>query len=492
MKPGFAWLLVGFGALAAHPAMAASMDEPFVFETWSKQELPAFRGSFTVPENRKARDGRSISIKYVRLPATTRTPGPPIVYLAGGPGGSGIEAINYRYRLLTAMRAYGDVIALDQRGTGASNIVPDCHSGEVIPTDHAISERLFSEHFRNALKECLAYWRAQGVDLAGYNTVENALDLEALRRHLGANTLVLLGTSYGSTLALEALRQMPGRISKVVLSSVRGTGQTMKLPARADEYVARLQEALDNASDAKAAYPDIGALMRRVHAKLAHAPVFVNLKSPHGSVRYLLQEHDMQLLAGSLIEDPATAARLLRIYRALDDGVDPELDRIPSRFLPDYLAAPGEPISLGGMSVAVNISSGTTARRRALILRQANTAILGGYLDHLLLAFDGVSPELDLGDALRKNPTSTVPVLVFSGTLDGRTDIEDQREAVTGLQDLTLVTVRNAGHNLLDSPSPEMLDAIRRFMMGLPIQARTISVPLPAFGPAASRSAAAP
>jgi pimeloyl-ACP methyl ester carboxylesterase len=490
MKEIFAWLLVGFGALVAHPAMAGSTDEPFVFETWSKQEIPAFRGSFTVPENRKSQDGRSISIKYVRLPAMTREPGPPIVYLAGGPGGSGIEAINYRYRLLTAMRAYGDVIALDQRGTGASNTIPDCHSDEVIPTDHAISDHLFSEHFRNALKECLAYWRAHGVDLAGYNTVENALDLEALRRHLGANKLVLLGTSYGSTLALEALRQMPDRIAKVVLSSVRGTGQTMKLPARADEYVARLQEAVDSTPEPKAVYPDIAALMRRVHAKLARAPVFVTLKSPHGTVRYLLQEHDMQLLAGALIEDPATAAHLLPIYRALDEGGDPGLDRIPTRFLPDYLATPGEPISLQGMSVAVNISSGMTARRRAMIFKQANTAILGPYLDHLLLAFDGVSPELDLGDALREDPRSRVPVLVFSGTLDGRTDIEDQREAVSGLKALTVVTVRNAGHNLFDSPTPEMLDAIRTFMTGLPIQARTISVALPAFVPAGLRPAA--
>lgn len=468
-------------------------DEPFVFETWSKQKLAAFRGSFTVPENRKAKDSRSISIAYVRLPATTRTPGPPIIYLAGGPGGSGIQAINYRTRLLTAMRAYGDVIALDQRGTGASNIVPECHSTQVMPTDRAISDRLFTEHFRNALRECLVYWRAQGVDLNGYNTVENALDLEALRTHLGADKLVLLGTSYGSTLALEALRQMPDRIERVILSSVRGTGQTMKLPARADEYVARLQQAVDSQPATKTVYPDIAALMRRVHAKLARAPAQVELKSPRGTTaRYLLQEHDMQLLAGSLIADPDTAALLLPIYRALDEGSDPGLDQIPSRFLPDYLAAPGEPISLDGMSVAVNISSGMTARRRVLIFEQANAAILGRYLDHLLLAFDGVAPELDIGDALRENPRSNVPVLMFSGTLDGRTDIADQREAVTGLENVSLITVKNAGHNLFDDPTPQMLDAIRRFMTGLPVHERTISVALPDFAPAPAQDSSSP
>lgn len=192
-------------SLCGHsPALSAPLkgEEKFTFETWSKQEADGYRGSFEVPENRHNKHSRLIPIKYVRFPATGEQPGPPIVYLAGGPGGSGIMAVNYRFDMFMALREYGDVIALDQRGTGASDVLPECRSRQVIPTTIPVSDRSYIEYHRDALRECLAFWRESGVDLAGYNTVENTRDLDALRRHLGAKKIVLWGTSYGSHLAL--------------------------------------------------------------------------------------------------------------------------------------------------------------------------------------------------------------------------------------------------------------------------------------------------
>src|SRR5687767_3258197 len=145
----------------AEPSANAN-EERFVFVTWDKQQVDAFRGSFTVPENRAVAGSRTIPIKYVRLAATGEKAGPPIVYLAGGPGGSGIDAINYRYRMFMAMRKHGDVIALDQRGTGESNVAPGCRSSKIIPLTTAITDRRFAEYYRDALAECLAFWRKEG------------------------------------------------------------------------------------------------------------------------------------------------------------------------------------------------------------------------------------------------------------------------------------------------------------------------------------------
>ncbi|MBB3061525.1 pimeloyl-ACP methyl ester carboxylesterase [Microbulbifer rhizosphaerae] len=97
-----------------------------------------------------------------------------------------------------------------------------------------MSDRRYIEYHRDALRECLAFWRESGVDLAGYNTVENTRDLDALRRHLGAKKIVLWGTSYGSHLALAALKEMEDRVERVVISSAEGLDQTVKLPARTD------------------------------------------------------------------------------------------------------------------------------------------------------------------------------------------------------------------------------------------------------------------
>lgn len=462
---------------------AKTNEERFVFETWDKQQVDAFRGSFTVPENRAVAGSRMIPIKYVRLVATGGKAGPPIVYLAGGPGGSGIEAINYRYKMFMAMRKHGDVIALDQRGTGDSNGVPECRSSKTIPSTTATTDRRFAEYYRDALGECLAFWRHEGVDLAGYNTVQNARDLDALRRHLGAKRIVLWGTSYGSHLALAALKEMRGSIDRVVVSSVEGLNQTFKLPARAEQYLDRLQAAIDTQPEAKAAYPDVKALMRRVHAKLDHEPVHVHLKSRDGSkTDWLLQRRDMQLLAAGLIADPRSVARLLGIYAAIDRGVEPPLEQIPARLLPDHLAGVGQPITLEAMPIAMDMASGMTAHHRRRILDQARTAILGNYLDSALI-FDGMAPELDLGDAFRADPVSSVPVLVLSGTLDGRTLIESQHEAVSRLKNATMITVENAGHNLFDEPAAAIQETIDLFMAGSTVRNGTIKVELPDMAP---------
>src|SRR5262252_8653273 len=76
--------------LAAQPE--ASRFERYVFETRSGERIDSELGRFRVPENRGRRGSRSIELEFVRLKATGAAPGAPIVFLAGGPGSSGIDA----------------------------------------------------------------------------------------------------------------------------------------------------------------------------------------------------------------------------------------------------------------------------------------------------------------------------------------------------------------------------------------------------------------
>lgn len=50
-------------------------------------------GRFTVPANRTSNQGAELTLRYVRFASTASSPGAPIVFLAGGPGDSGIRAI---------------------------------------------------------------------------------------------------------------------------------------------------------------------------------------------------------------------------------------------------------------------------------------------------------------------------------------------------------------------------------------------------------------
>ncbi len=174
----------------------AAQDIPnetsIVFEAQSGEKVDAFEGSLSVPENRAAENSREITLKYVRFPATGNKPGAPIIYLAGGPGGSGIQTAKYnRFPLFMAMREFGDVIAFDQRGTGASNDLPNCTSSEHISKTEPVSDEVYFQTQRDAFAECLEFWGKEGVDIYGYTTRENASDLDDLRKHLGAEKINL-------------------------------------------------------------------------------------------------------------------------------------------------------------------------------------------------------------------------------------------------------------------------------------------------------------
>lgn len=455
------------------PSSAAPNETAITFEAGSGEKVAAMQGSFEVPENRSNAQSRKIPINYVRFPATGENAGPPIVYLAGGPGGSGIRTAKYRrFQLFMMMRQFGDVIALDQRGTGALHTTPNCESSKVLPLDEAMSDTAYYEIHRQAFTECLGIWKEMNVDILGYTTPESVLDLDALRTHLGADKITLWGISYGSHLALAALKQMEDRIHKVIIASAEGLDQTIKMPFRTDAYFSRLQDAINLNDAAREQFPDIKVLMRRVHTKLEKNPIPLTFEKNGESVTLLLQPRDMQQFASSSISDPAYAWQILQIYAALDHGITEPLVPILQRY-----TQPGKPITFPAMSYAMDLASGQSDSRYKQVMRQAQTALLASHLNPTI-HYTGLVANLDLGDEFRKAPQSDVPTLLFSGTLDGRTYIESQREAIAGLSNSTAITVVNAGHNLFMS-SPKVTEIIERFMRDEEIETSEIEAALP-------------
>jgi len=457
-------------------AVEQSVETPIMFETRSGESVAAFEGSFIVPENRTNAASRMLTLKYVRFPATADVDGPPIIYLAGGPGGSGIQtAKRQRFPLFMSMRAFGDVIAFDQRGTGASDDMPRCVSSQIAPDTADLSDAKSIGMQQEAFKECLAFWKSEGIDVHGYTTPESVADLDVLRRHLGAEKITLWGISYGSHLSLAALKEMDDRIDRVIIASAEGLNQTIKLPASTDAYFARLQNAINTQTAAKEMFSDINGLMRHVHAQLEAAPVMLQVPQRDGSVSpFLLQRRDMQQIASAMISDPERAAVLVQLYGAMAAGFTDPVAGLLARF-----HTPNDPISYRPMSVLMDIASGTSKERRALIAEQAKTSLLATYLNQPV-ELEDVDPTLVLNDDFRTKPVSDVPVLLLSGTLDGRTYLDSQREAVSGLRNRQMITVVNAGHNLFMS-SPEVSDTIERFMRGEPLLKDEIVIDLPDF-----------
>jgi pimeloyl-ACP methyl ester carboxylesterase len=454
-------------------------EEPIVFEN-SGVKVDAFAGVIQVPENRSNKDSRLIPLHYLRFPATGKQAGSPIVYLAGGPGGSGISTVSYpgfRFPLFMAMREFGDVIALDQRGTGKSRTAPKCESKQTMPLNEILTDKLVTSRYRKAALECVAFWKQQGVDAMGYTTEQSARDIDQLRQHLQADKISLWGISYGSHLAFASMKLMPKKIDKVVIASAEGLNQTIKMPANTDAYFGRLQQAINQQPKAAAAYPDLEGLIQRVHNKLQSNPIPLKIPVKDGNAQdFLFQRAHMQGLASAMIADPHRAVpMLLQVYTTLDNNVTEMLPSLVQR------AGLNDPsISFDVMSFAMDVASGITDDRLKRFNQQAGSSIVGRMLNFPMPQLNRSIEGLDLGDEFRQYPKNDIPTLLLSGTLDGRTYLESQLEATQGLSNLTKVVVKNAGHNLF-MVSPEVTKTIQQFMRNQKVGKTEIIFELPAF-----------
>lgn len=443
--------------------------EPIAFKLRGGFSIAAEQGSFDVPERRGDAASRKITIRFVRFRSTSSRPGPPIVYLAGGPGGSGIDAARGpRQPIFLALRAAGDVIALDQRGTGLSSAIPPCTAAEPLDPKHGINEASLTTYHRRTLATCMETWRAAGVSIAGYNTLESADDLADLRKVLATPRLQLWGISYGTHLALATMRRHPAILDRVVLASAEGMNQTVKLPDAVDAALGRI---------ARASNTDLLATMRRVLQRLDQVPASLTVGGSGGPIQFTMDSFALRMLAGAIAKNPDGIANLVGIYAAFDTGQEQALaPMIYGMLLKDRLV-------MTGMPELMDLASGISRSRRTTVDRQARTALVGDATNFPMPQLASMAPDLDLGEGFRREVRSAIPTLLFSGDLDPRTPLEEQAVATVGLRRLTRVVVHNGGHDIFEA-DPAIADIIATFLRGLPVTRRSLSLKLPAMGQA--------
>jgi len=463
--------------LAVSNAAAISW-EPIEFKADDGQIVSAQLGRLNVPAHHDDPvTGGTIQLSFVRFPATTDTPGAPIVYLAGGPGGPGIgTARRSRFPLFMALRQFGDVIAFDQRGTGDSERQPPCQADEPFPPSEPFTREHYLPYVLKAAKDCVAWWRGQGVDLDAYDTWESAGDLEALRKALSADKLTLWGISYGTHLAMAAVKRMgDDRIDRLILASAEGLDQTVKLPARWDAYLDRLSALVTADPATAAAFPDLAGALRQVLQRMEAEPVAIEIR-PEGADRAVELELGplaLRYLLSGMGKNPETAVYIPPLVYGVAAGDFRPL----AEWLYPYVYA--RPARFDAMSLAMDIASGISPARLELVEKQAETALIGDVLNFPMPHFVGALDVPVLGDDFRAPLSSRVPTLILTGTLDGRTFVEGQAEVLSQFSNGHQVMVENAGHDLFMA-SPEITTAIETFMRGeTPVD--TIRIPPPQF-----------
>lgn len=464
-------------AISAAPspaATAAATFKPYEFKPGQGPAVAAEWGEFQVPENRSNPKSRTLTLAFVRFKSTNPRPGAPIVYLAGGPGGSGIAAARGpRFSVFMELRKVADVIAFDQRGVSASSPIKGCTAP---PLDLALpaTEAVVVEFYGKAVAQCWDGWKAQGIDIAAYNTLENAADLDDLRRALGAPKINLWGISYGTHLAFATVKRYPNRIDRIALASAEGLDQTVKLPARADLAIGRIGGAIAANPAGQRMMPDLLSTMRRVHARLDRETPAVSFTPPGGQrVEFRFGAFPLQIMAGEMIKNPSGAASLAQVYAAADAG----------QYAP--LAGPVyqilyAPRVIDGMGTAMDFASGVSPARMALVSEQAPKSAIGDTMNFPMPQLRTLIPGIELPASFRNGPRTNRPTLLLSGTLDGRTPVEEQTEAVAGFSKLTHVIVENGGHDLFEA-DPSIGVLIRRFFAGETLSERIVTLAPPRF-----------
>jgi pimeloyl-ACP methyl ester carboxylesterase len=421
----------------------------------------AYCGTFTVFEDRGARNGRQISLWIVVLPAVRPVALDPLVFLAGGPGqGAAQLARQIRAAFRTVQRTR-DIVLVDQRGTGKSNPL-NCRSDAnslremTEPTESGIDR----------LKKCLAGYNA---DVRFYTTNIAMDDLDEVRVHLGYDRINLYGGSYGTRAALVYLRRHGEHVRTMILDGV--APMDMRLPmftARdAQRALDKLLTDCDADSACKRAFPDLSARIRNLLMRLEQSPPTVRIVHPRTGVPedVRVEARVVASLLFSALYSPLTAS----MVPALVDSA--ERNEFQSLFALGLAGeGSGENMSVG-MQLSV-LCSEDAARVTPADVQQASIGTIFGL--HLLssqLKACEIWPRGAVDASYYEPVVSDVPALVLSGDLDPVTPPAWGDAVVKSLKNGRHITAPGTGHGVmatacgqkliqdfLDRGSAELLD----------------------------------
>lgn len=438
----------GAAAQAAAPQAGTLFSHPANIELEDGNVIGVEAGEVFVPENRATNTGKIISIPYYRLRSTAREAAPPVFVIAGGPGESGINDFSQdagSRAMALFYREFADVVVFDQRGAGHSRPRLDCPQRMELPLDRPLTREAHVAEVRRKAVLCRDEWQRSGVDLEAYTTIENAADVDTLRRALGYEKINLIGWSYGTHLSIALMRHYPQAIERAILYGVEGPDHTYDMPSQTLAALSSIAAAAERSATLRASIPPGGlmAALASVEERLTKAPVTATVTRDGRNVAVTIGAFDVQRLArdGAYdLTDLTWPARVMDMHRGdfsqlASSVIDLRSERID-----------------GAMYSMMDCASGITPARRARIQTDAEERsaqqVLGDInLDYFAACDIWNSP--DLGESFRSDLRSNLPVLIFQGTWDISTPYSNAEEVARGLTGAHLVRVEGGTHATL-------------------------------------------
>ncbi len=426
--------------------------EPTLLRTRDGDEQQAELGSIEVPENRNSDNSRLISLKFARL--GNRSKNPPIIFLSGGPGDSGIQWASHGPFLEVFRRVIEthDLILLDQRGCGQSQAKLSVPFPKFVPQNALASEQDYLSFLTDHLVSTADVHRSLGADLNGYTVVQSALDIEDLRIALGVEKVILWGYSYGTHLTQMAVKLLGDHIDRVILCGFEGPNQTFKFPSQIEAQVVRLSERFRN--DGYDFINDMDAAHEWLETPVETE---IALDKANPSQALSVGKFAIQQLAASWIGISNRFYNLPKLYQSLAKHETTEL----VKQLPVYAKNWCKPLTF----YLKDSASGATKDRWNAISKTGDYR-LGNAANFPFPSIGTALQTLDMGDELRAPLTSNLPFFIVTGSLDGFTPTSNALESISLLPNAIHTEIAGAAHNDLISDK-QVITRMVEFMNGL-------------------------
>ncbi len=385
--------------------------------------------------------------------------GPPTLYIAGGPGGSAwLEAGEFDFWLEWADLTDwpGDLILYDQRGVGLSEPALDCPElqtlrRELLPLPLPTEEAY--RRVREATRACHTRIRASGIDLHRFTTRHNAADAIDLMRALGFEQWNLYGVSYGTRVALQIMREVPGSLRAAVLDSpyppqVNPELADAWLLQRSFELFTRICELAD---DCPQTPDELAGLLEKAFERVAREKIKLTVRDPDDDrdiavvyddedLAWLLFEAMYQWDALPALPDSVRALGEGRLDSAMRGLIQDSVDTLLDDAISDAVASSVDCHDTGPVDLR-------DAQRELDRYPRAARIKRFDWQYHACRYWDSGAAD----DAFRKPVVADVPTLLLAGEFDPVTPAEWAELAIDGLARGSVFIFPAVGHGVLDS-----------------------------------------
>lgn len=418
-------------------------------------KLQARCGTLLVPEDRRVKGGRQISLKIIVFPATgSQRLDDPVFYLAGGPGSAAAsEEGPYVAAESAKIRERRDLVFVDQRGTGGSNGL-DC---ELFDKNDLQS---FLGHWNppDTVRECRQRLE-KSADLRLYVTSIAMDDLDAVRKALGYKKINLMGGSYGTRAAQEYVRRYGKNVRAAVLHGVSLASQFMPR-----DFPQDTQRALDGVvgeclADAacKAAFPDLQNEVKQMLETLLKGSVEVEITIPQSDkkTRVKLSRDLAAEAVRYMLYQSGSAGRLpLLIHLAAGGNFAPAAES--ALFYRQVLVGSGST----GMYLSVTCAEDLPWIAPGVGERIAVGTFLGDYRLRQQREACAEWPRGEIPKDYSKPVRSEVPALILSGQFDPVTPPSAGEAVAKRMPNSLHIVVPSGGHGFGGLSGLECIDRL--------------------------------